>query len=104
VVLVKPPGASSGLNVSDSPVSAIDVPATVLDALGVEGAHTGIPMGTLHDDHPRSRRYAAFDFTANKGDYVGPIVMYQVVGHSWDDDAWSVEDLYRPPMGSDLER
>jgi hypothetical protein len=103
VVLVKPPGAAFELLVSDSPVSVIDVPATVLAELGIEDSHTGVPVGTWNYDSPRPRRYAAFDFTATKGDYVGPIVMYQVVGHSWDDDSWSVESVLAPPTADAIK-
>ena len=99
LVLIKRIDATGPLTVSDSPVSLVDVPGTILSEVNIEprNGFDGPSMFDLNSDTERDRFYGAFSFNAGKSDYVGSITMYRVNGHSWLDSSWSFERMYPPP-------
>ena len=106
VVLIKRSRARGGLQVSDAPVSSIDVPQTVLRELGIESrskrtqsvdaSFTGRSMFEISPDEKRTRYFAAFVWGAQESDYVNPITMYAVNGFSWSNKSWSVHGIFEP--------
>jgi hypothetical protein len=97
MLLVKRFGSRGRLQISETPVSVLDVPATIFAELGVEATPTGMSVFEADGSQNRARRYGAFDFRHSKGDYVSPIVFYSVTGDSWLDESWSIEGVYPPP-------
>jgi hypothetical protein len=97
MLLVKRFGSKGRLKTSETPVSVLDVPATIFAELGVEANPTGVSVFQTDGNQDRTRRYGAFDFRASKGDYVSPIVFYSVTGDSWLDESWNIEGIYPPP-------
>jgi hypothetical protein len=104
IVLVKRFDATGPPTKSESPVSLLDVPWTILSELGFQPVHTikEPSMFELSPDAKRTRYYSAFDFIANKSDFVGPITIYSVSGHSWRSRSWGV-DTIKYPLGAESE-
>lgn len=91
LLLVKAPGATGSLEVSDRPVSLIDLPATVADLL--EKDH-GFPGVSLFSPEPATQRRMYFNSTqhrneaAEKGRFTD-FISYAVDGSIFDAVAWS---------------
>lgn len=89
LVLVKRPGENGLLQVNDAPVTLGDLPATLLQSLGI--ASPGVSMFTIDPSIQRQRRFSYFVW--NPGDagkpYLPPLTHYLVNGHSWLADSWS---------------
>jgi hypothetical protein len=62
VMLVKPLRTRGPLKFSAAPVSIGDVPATINDALGLDGKFPGIPVFHLDEKAEREREYFSYDF------------------------------------------
>lgn len=104
LVLIKRFDTTGPLTVSESPVSLLDVSGTILSELNLE-LNEGIRGPSMFELNPgtaRNRYYGAIYFNVIKSDYVGPITMYRVSGHSWLDSSWSVDAIY-VPFGTDSE-
>ncbi len=111
LLLIKPFGAHGPLQRVDTPASAIDVPATVLAAVGAEpsrrpamNAHpefTGVPLLEAETepavDPSRPRYYGAMRWSKEQSDYVSPISLWRVAGDVWDDRDWSFVEKLAPP-------
>lgn len=97
LVLVKRIGASGPLEVSDAPVSALDLPSTVLAELGLERRDSSPSMFDWAPDARRVRHYAAFDVGPSSNEFVDDITLYRVEGHSWRNESWAVETILSPP-------
>jgi hypothetical protein len=97
LILVKRRSSRGKLVISDQPVSLLDVPATILNDLGLEHDQAGQSMFSVDPDSTRARQYAAINFGGTKSDYLSPITVYTVSGHSWSDDSWKVTQVWSPP-------
>lgn len=98
LVLVKPPGLNDALRIDQTPVSLLDLPATVLYQVGLAEHAEGSSMFAHTVNDHRTRYYGAFEFSANKRDYVGPITIYAVSGDSRLDASWSFAGVNLPPQ------
>jgi len=97
LILVKRRSSRGELATSDQPVSLLDVPATILADLSLEHDQAGQPMFSVDPESIRVRKYAAISFGGTKSDYLSPITVYSVSGHSWLDDSWEVSEVWLPP-------
>jgi hypothetical protein len=104
ILLVKRVGASGPMQQNDAPVSLMDIPATIIAETGVNAPATGRSIFEIGPGEIRARTYGAFDYSANRSDYVGALTMYEVTGHSWLDESWAVTGV-KPPGGvTDADR
>jgi hypothetical protein len=101
LVLIKRTLSSRGpMEVSNAPVSLLDIPATIAAELDLPETPPGVSMFSVGDGDLRIRQYAAFDYSETKTSYVGPMTLYTIKGHSWDDESWRVETVLRPPSST----
>ena len=94
--LVKRIGASGPIALSDAPVSLMDIPATVLAEMDIDSPSAGRSVFEIGPGQSRARTYGAFDYSANRSDYIGPLTIYEVNGNSWLDSSWSVKRVALP--------
>ena len=104
LVLVKPPGAGGRLEVSDKPVSLLDIPATVTDLLETDSPFPGVSMYDL--DHPAFAERIYYRSTMHRNDAAAKdrfdnFSSFTITGSIYDVDAWSNETfLNEPPVGT----
>lgn len=86
MVLFKPPKATGKLQISDKPVSLLDIAPTVLDVAGIEPdiQYEGVSLLQL-DDGPRVRKFFSSEYKKRSS---GPLYEYAVSGFSWHDQSW----------------
>jgi hypothetical protein len=98
LVLVKRIGAKGPMQeIWESPVSLLDIPATIAAEMGLDSGTSGISMFHAYSQLGRVRRYAAIEMTPFKADYVGDITVYDVDGNSWQDESWAISEILSPP-------
>ena len=61
LVLIKPPETRGSLQFSDLPVTTGDIPATIMDTLGLENLYTGVRMFDGEPVLNRERHYYTYD-------------------------------------------
>jgi len=107
LVLVKPPGVTGSLKISETPVSLLDIPATVADLLEKDNPFPGISM--YGADHPAVTERVYFHSTMHRNDaaakdHFDNFSSYTVTGSIYDVTAWSDETLIQAPVtGADGE-
>ena len=121
LLLVKPLQPVGGsrprrLQVSSAPVTLMDIPPTILAALGinesrrkVEGSNAGSdeqlaipfrprPLFSISETGTRPRRYDAYAWTGFRPSYLPPITEYIVDGDVWRDGDWRKGRTFSPPQ------
>lgn len=88
LLLVKRPGDTGALSISDAPVSLGDLAATMGQMLHLQRDFPGSDMFTLDEDQARSRRYLFFEFDGWRSSYLPDMIEYSVEGFSWDPNNW----------------
>ena len=102
VMLIKPPNRTGPITVSDAPTSHVDLPATVLDLLGLPGsAEANMFRRTAQE--PRTRLFGMYNphvrFPKGRLDRLDVLT---IDGHVLDGAAWNVERLiWRPDLRLD---
>ncbi|HNZ48620.1 MAG TPA: sulfatase-like hydrolase/transferase [Candidatus Hydrogenedentes bacterium] len=87
LVLFKPMGQSGGFQVSDRPVSLLDIAPTLLESAGLETAGSYGGESLLQPgSRPRIRHFYTSEYT-NRGK--GALYEYAVSGFSWYDSSWT---------------
>jgi hypothetical protein len=99
LLIVKPPQSTGPLRVSYAPTAISDIPATVLDALGLPKTLPGEPALTLAETAPRERSFAHYVW--EDGDWRQPyfdhLDVFRIRGRMRDGDSWTMtETLYAP--------
>jgi hypothetical protein len=99
LLMVKPPDATGPLRISYAPTSLTDIPATILDALGLPKTLPGESALTLDERAPRERSFA--HYTWEDGDwgqtYFDYLDIFRISGPLRDGRSWTlVNALYRP--------
>lgn len=92
LVLVKPLNSDGKLQISDAPVSLIDIPITIFKALGIDGNFVGKSMLEMKENESRTRKFLFFDWKHEywklEKRYLPPMEEYFVTGFSWLDSSW----------------
>src|SRR5688572_5948909 len=60
LLVVKPPHANGPVRVSDAPSSISDIPATIVDTLGLNNPFSGVSALKLDERAPRPRQFAVY--------------------------------------------
>ena len=100
LLLVKPPQREGPLRVSTAPTAITDIPATILDLLGLPSDQLpGIPASRLAADSPRERTYASYGWRNEdwQQSYFSYLDIFSLTGRLTDPRAWRfVETIYDP--------
>jgi hypothetical protein len=99
LLMVKPPDATGPLRISYAPTALTDIPATVLDGLGLPATMPGESALKLDERAPRERSFA--HYTWEDGDwgqtYFDYLDIFRIAGPLRDGRSWTlVDSLYRP--------
>jgi hypothetical protein len=90
LLLVRPLKATGSLKVSEAPVSLTDIPATVVQAMGVAAAFPGAALGDVPEGAPRPR--TCYDYTWKHDywweEYLPPMTAFEVTGAARDLASW----------------
>ncbi len=103
LVLVKPPGSGGRLEISDKPVSLLDIPATVTELLEIDNPFPGVSMFDLDRPALAERVYYRSSMHRNDAaakDRFDNFSSFIVTGSVYDVDAWSDEILLNEPLVS----
>jgi hypothetical protein len=99
LLIVKPPRSSGPVRVSYAPTSITDIPATVLDALGLEKTLPGEPALKLDEAARRERQFANYVWE-NDGwgqPYFEHLDLFRITGPVRNGTSWTMIDtLYAP--------
>lgn len=95
LILVKRPGGSGELETSRAPVSTLDVKSTILTEFGLAVDGESRSMFDFSEHEHRTRHYSAIKFGPEKRDFIPPITVYSINGHSWLDSSWTVTDIQK---------
>ena len=103
VMLIKLPDRTGPVTVSDAPTSHIDLPSTILDALGVAGSSSDASMFHREARQPRSRVFGMYNpFIRFPKAYLDRLDVLTLDGRVLDARAWNVERLiWRPDLRLD---
>ena len=85
--LVKQPGDREPMRVSDVPVSLCDVPASIVDALGLDGRFECHSIFAAAEERPRPREHFRLE---GRSKWQPPyrVSRWIVDGHSWRPSSW----------------
>ena len=95
LVLIKRIGSKEPLEISESPVSVMDIPETVFAELGLPRLSDRPSMFDVDPKRARVRFHSAFEFSPNKSGYVDDITVYEINGDSWLNDSWTLHEIRR---------
>jgi hypothetical protein len=104
LLIVKAPLSKGPVRVSRAPTTITDIPATVLDALGVTHQIAGEPALKLAEDAARTRTWAFYDWEHEDwaARYFEALDIMEIDGRVMDGKSWRyVRSIYAPTAGSD---
>ena len=104
LLVVKAPGAQGPVRVSYAPTTITDIPATILDALGVAHALPGQPALELAESTLRPRAFAMYDWDHENWaqHYFESLDVMEVNGRLLDGNNWKLtESIYAPDASTD---
>ena len=88
LVMGRTPGSAGGLEISDAPVSLLDIPATIYDAVGMPNPTAGMSIFSISEEIERVRLHRHYTFSGWNVDYILPMKEYAVQGFSWYPESW----------------
>jgi hypothetical protein len=98
VMLVKPPNGAGPITVSDAPTSHVDLPATILDLLGMPGATPDASMMARDPNQARTRVFGMYNPQIRfPKEYVDRIDVLTLDGRVVDGSKWNVQRLIWKP-------
>ena len=97
LLIVKPPNSRGPVRVSYAPSTISDVPATVLDILGLRHNLPGEPALRLADNAPRTRTFAMYDWEGWTTPYFDALDVMEINGRVLDGDSWNLKASFYPP-------
>ena len=102
LLVVKAPGAQGAVRVSYAPTTITDIPATILDALGVAHTLEGQPALKLAEDAVRSRTFAFYEWDHENWaqHYFESLDLMEINGRLLDGTHWTLtRSIYAPDAG-----
>ena len=104
LLIVKPPNSKGPVRVSRAPTTITDIPATVLDAIGVAHEMAGEPALKLAENATRARTWAFYDWEHEdwSARYFEALDIMEIEGRVVDGNRWRyVRSIYAPMASSD---
>jgi hypothetical protein len=102
LLIVKPLNSDGPVRTSLAPTTITDIPATVLDGVGMARDLPGEPALTLSEEAPRVRPWAMYDWERDDWgqNYFATLDIVDINGRVLDGKNWSlIETLYEPTAG-----
>jgi Sulfatase len=97
LLIVKPPNGLGPVRTSYAPSTISDVPATVMDILGVRHNLPGEPALRLAENASRTRTFAMYDWEGWTTPYFDALDVMEINGRVLDGDSWSLKASFYPP-------
>jgi Sulfatase len=97
LLIVKPPDSRGPVRISYAPSAISDVPATVMDILGLRHTLPGEPALRLAEDAPRTRTFANYDWEGWTTPYFDALDVMEINGRVLDGDSWRLKGSFYPP-------
>ena len=95
---IKPPNAGHAFQVSKSPSSITDIPATIADLANIEGNFGGSSAFRINAGAARIRHHLTYGYGTNpeaKG-YLFPMQEWLVNGNPYESESWQLGERYFP--------
>ena len=105
LLAVKPPEAAGPLRISEAPTAITDIPATILDLLGLPGELPGESVFRLEEGAARPRVYAhhPWDGAGWQQPYFRALWLFSVDGRVADRTSWRFRQAIFPPADERAE-
>lgn len=103
IMLIKLPNRTGAMTVSEAPTSHVDLPSTILDALGLPGASPDANMFRRDPRQPRTRLFGMYNpHVRFPKMYLDRIDTLTIDGRVLDASSWNVRELiWRPDLRLD---
>jgi hypothetical protein len=101
LLVVKPPNSQGPLRISGAPTTITDIPATVMETLGLKNPFPGTSALKLDERIPRKRSFAVYPWRTSEwvADYFPHMDIFTIDGRVGDGNAWKAEDaVYAPDV------
>jgi hypothetical protein len=99
LLVVKPPHSSGPLRVSQAPTMISDIPATIVDTLGLKNPFPGMSAMKIDEQAARPRSFAVYPWSSAdwNADHFPHMDVFTINGSVIDGAAWTTEDpIYAP--------
>jgi len=99
LLVVKPPNSSGPVRISQAPSAITDIPATIVDTLGLKNPFSGTSALKLDEHAERPREFGVYLWSSSEwqADFFPYIDLFMVNGRPTDGRAWaSMEPIYAP--------
>ena len=99
LLVVKPPSASGPVRISDAPSAITDIPATIVDTLGLKNPFPGTSALKLDEHASRPRQFGIYLWSSAEwqADFFPYMDIFTVDGRVADGAAWKTEEpIYAP--------
>ena len=99
LLVVKPPRATGPVRISEAPSAITDIPATIVDTLGLKNPFPGVSAFKLDEHAPRPREFAVYLWSSAEwqADFFAYMDVFSIHGSAIDGSAWKTEEpIYAP--------
>ncbi len=99
LLVVKQPHSTGPLRISEAPSAISDVPATIVDTLGLKNPFPGVSALKLDEHAPRPRQFASYVWSSSEwqADFFPYMDVFTVDGRVTEGSAWKTEEpIYAP--------
>ncbi len=105
LMLIKPFASRGKMNINNAPVSVSDIPATIMNELGLKNVFPGIPIFEIKESESRQRRYLDYSWKSNNSDgekdFLPTLKEFVVSGFAWLLESWQATGRkFNPPKRS----
>ena len=99
LLIVKPPHSTGPLRISEAPTAISDIPATIVDTMGLKNPFPGTSALKVDEHAARPRQFAAYVWSSAEwqAEYFPYMDVFTVDGRATDGRAWRIEEpIYAP--------
>jgi hypothetical protein len=99
LLVVKPPNAQGPVRISQAPSAITDIPATIVDTLGLKNPFGGTSALKLDEHAERPREFGTYLWSSSEwtADYFPYLDLFSIKGRPTDGRAWTaIEPIYAP--------
>lgn len=99
LLVVKPPSSTGPMRISQAPSMISDIPATIVDTMGLKNPFRGTSALKLDEDAPRPRQFAVYPWSSADwyADHFPFMDVFTINGRVLDGSAWTAEEpIYAP--------
>ena len=99
LLVVKPPRAAGPMRISQAPTAISDIPATIVDTMGLENPFPGVSALKLDENARRTRQFAVYPWSSADwhADHFPFMDVFTINGNVLDGASWKAEEpIYAP--------